>query len=238
MAKKKATTTAVPADAVQRFRDRIKEFRRIPAELLEASPDNFRGHPEPQREAMLAILTEIGFAGAALVRELPDGRYRLIDGHLRKDLAAGQLVPCLVLDVTEEEARTLTALFDPLGDLARVNREILGAVAQNVVVDADPLRVVLLELSGDGRLVQRGDEGEEDEKAGPPEMALRPYEHYDYVLVLARNTMDWQSLVTLLGLERVDASPKEGLKKIGLGRCIDAKAVLALIERAGHAQAK
>jgi hypothetical protein len=111
------------AGAIGRIRDRIKEFRRVPAELLKPSRLNFRRHPEQQRSAMRAILTEIGYAGAALARELPDGSLELIDGHLRSEESKGQMVPTLILDVTAEEADALVALYDPIGDLARVRRE-------------------------------------------------------------------------------------------------------------------
>jgi len=52
---------------------------------------------------------------------------------------------------------------------------------------------------------------------------------YDYVLVLARNTMDFKSLCEALDIGPVKFPPR-GLKKecsIGLGRCIDAKRVLS-----------
>lgn len=63
-----------------------------------------------------------------------------------------------------------------------------------------------------------------------PAMELQPYEHYDYVIVLAKNTHDWQWLCEQLGLERVNASPIAGKKKIGLGRAIDVSKLRALIE--------
>jgi hypothetical protein len=178
---------------------------------------------------MRAILREIGYAGAALARETDDGSYELIDGHLRGEESAGQMVPTLVLDVTAEEAATLVALYDPIGDLAKLDREILGDVIGNVQVEEDALQVMLLELSGDGRLVTKGQK-DAKEREGPAEMALRPYEHYDYVLVLARNTADWQALASLLGLEKLDATTRGGPKKIGLGRCVDAGKLLALLQ--------
>ena len=115
-------------DVSGRIRDRIKEFRRVPAEQLKPSPLNFREHPNDQREAVRAILQEIGYAGAAVARELPDGSLELIDGHLRQEESQGQLVPTLVLDVNAEEAATLVALYDPIGDLARVNRDLVSSV--------------------------------------------------------------------------------------------------------------
>ncbi len=43
-------------------------------------------HPERQRDALLALYEEVGFARSLLAYELPDGRLKLLDGHLRRDL--------------------------------------------------------------------------------------------------------------------------------------------------------
>ena len=64
------------------------------------------------------MLAEIGFAGAALARELSDGTLEMIDGHLRAETAPGAVIPVLVLDVNQEEADKLLATFDPLGGMA------------------------------------------------------------------------------------------------------------------------
>lgn len=53
-------------------------------------------------------------------------------------------------------------------------------------------------------------------------MQLQPLEHYDYVIILAKNTMDWNYLVEFFDLKRVEASVIEKGSKIGLGRGLDA----------------
>lgn len=52
--------------AVARFRDRIKELRRVPGAMLKRNPKNWRRHGDPQRAALQGILEEVGFAGAAV----------------------------------------------------------------------------------------------------------------------------------------------------------------------------
>lgn len=64
-------------------RDRIRELRRIPAKELKENPLNYRVHPKRQAKALSALLAEIGFADAVLVRE-QDGHYVIIDGHRPK----------------------------------------------------------------------------------------------------------------------------------------------------------
>ena len=42
------------------IRDRIKDFRRVPASELRQNPHNWRQHPQEQREALRGVLAEIG----------------------------------------------------------------------------------------------------------------------------------------------------------------------------------
>jgi len=61
-------------------------------------------------------------------------------------------------------------------------------------------------------------------------MELQPFEHYDYVLVLADNTEDWEWLCDKLKLKPVNASALTGKKQIGLGRAIPARRLIELLE--------
>src|SRR5579872_2634795 len=106
-----------------KIRDRIKELRRVPAKDLRPNTKNWRTHPKAQREALQGILAEVGYAGALIARELPDGSLELIDGHLRAETTPDQLVPVLVLDVTKEEADKLLASLDPLAAMAETNAQ-------------------------------------------------------------------------------------------------------------------
>ena len=82
------------------IRNRIKELRMVEANTLIPSPRNYRRHPPEQRKAFKAVLNELGFAGGVLVRELPDGRFEVCDGHLRSELLGQQKIPVLVTDLT------------------------------------------------------------------------------------------------------------------------------------------
>jgi hypothetical protein len=115
------------------IRDRIREFRRVKAGLLRPSSKNWRAHPSRQRDAMLGVLAEIGYADALLVRELDDGTLELIDGHLRAELTPEMEVPVLVLDVSAAEADKLLALHDPLAAMAETN----FAALSNLVAQVD-----------------------------------------------------------------------------------------------------
>jgi hypothetical protein len=106
------------------IRQRIKEHRRVRAGDLVPHEWNFREHPAGQRAALEALYREVGFARSLLAYELPDGRLKLIDGHLRRDLDPDMEVEVEVLDVTEEEARTLLLSIDPLAALAQTQEQL------------------------------------------------------------------------------------------------------------------
>src|SRR5215510_13406307 len=96
------------------IRNRIKSHRRVRAGDLIPHEWNFRLHPEQQKDALQALYREVGFARSLLAYELPDGRLKLIDGHLRREMSPDMEVEVEVLDVNEEEARELLLSIDPL----------------------------------------------------------------------------------------------------------------------------
>src|SRR6516225_5579099 len=106
------------------IRNRIKSHRRVRAGDLVPHEFNFRTHPEEQKAALLALYQEVGFARSLLAYELPDGRLKLIDGHLRRDLNPDMEVDVEILDVTDDEARALLLSIDPLVALAETQAQL------------------------------------------------------------------------------------------------------------------
>lgn len=84
------------------FRDRIRQFRRVPASALRPHPHNWRKHPPRQKSALRQVLAQVGYIDALVARELADGTLELIDGHLRAQTSADELVPVLVVDLNDE----------------------------------------------------------------------------------------------------------------------------------------
>lgn len=207
------------------FRDRIRELRRVKCSELRANPKNWRTHPLPQREAVRAMLAEVGFADALLARETPDGLV-LIDGHLRAEESGNQIVPVLILDVTEAEADKILLLLDPLAAMAAADEEKQRELLAAIEAEEAGLRKLLAEMEQ----VLGEAEGDDKEPAvqyeGPPEMSLRPHEHYDYVMVLASNTHQWNRLVELLDLTKI----KRTMGRTGIARGVPADRLIALLE--------
>jgi hypothetical protein len=130
------------------IRDRIREFRRVPARELLDHDGNPRRHPQAQRDALRGVLEQVGIAAALIAyhSERQGGKLTLIDGHLRKqdfDLDW----PTLALDVTDEEADLLLATHDPLAALAEYDRPKLDALLAGVRARSPALLGMLKDLA-------------------------------------------------------------------------------------------
>jgi hypothetical protein len=168
------------------IRDRIKDFRRVKASELFASPHNWRTHPKAQQAALLGVLEEIGYADALLARELPDGTLELVDGHLRKETTPDQEVPVLILDIDEDEAKKLLAVIDPLAAMAEANADALGSLLAEIGTESDALQAMLDELADyNGIGLDGGENDPEAEWEGMPEFenedksGIRAIIHFD-----------------------------------------------------------
>jgi hypothetical protein len=117
------------------IRDRIKDFRRVPASALRPNPRNWRTHPARQRDALCGILAEVGYADALLARELDDGSLELVDGHLRAETTPDAVVPVLVLDVTAAEADKILLTHDPLAAQAGIDHDRFADLVTSTAFD-------------------------------------------------------------------------------------------------------
>lgn len=207
------------------YRDRILGLRKVRASELVRNKFNWRRHPGTQRQALRGILSEIGFADAVIARELPDGRLELLDGHMRADEAMDQEIPVLVVDLNDEEAQKLLAVLDAMPSMAETDTEAYATLLSQIEADDAELRRLIAMLID---TVAKTDDNQTDqpEPTGPREMELLPHEHYDYVIVLARTTRQWNRLAELLGFD-----PKQVTKKkLGIGRGIEATRLIELLE--------
>jgi len=118
------------------LRNRIKDHRLVRAGDLVPHPLNWRNHPQEQQQTLRDLYATIGFARSLLAYELPDGRLQLIDGHLRRDLTPDECVVVEVLDVTDEEARTLMLSLDPLAALATADASALAELRSITETDS------------------------------------------------------------------------------------------------------
>ena len=120
-------------------RNRIVRHVRVRAGDLLPHEHNARTHPDAQRRDLLALYEEVGFARSLLAYELPDGRLKLIDGHLRQRLDPDMMVEVEVLDVSDDEARKLLLSIDPLAALADYDGSRLDELRALTRSDSDAL---------------------------------------------------------------------------------------------------
>ena len=137
------------------MKNRIKDHRKVRAGDLVPHELNPRTHSEAQRAALRLLYEEIGFARSLLAYELPDGRLKLIDGHLRADLDPDAPVTVEVLDVGDEEARQLLLTIDPLAALAQSDQEALAALKEVTETDQEALRALWRSLDESAREAER-----------------------------------------------------------------------------------
>jgi ParB-like chromosome segregation protein Spo0J len=131
------------------YKDRIVELRRVRAGDLAPAPLNWRKHPKAQQDAMKGILDEIGYADAVLARETPRG-LELIDGHLRTSLDDEQVIPVLILDLNDEEAKKMLLTLDPLAAMAETDADALAALLADVTFSDEAITEMLESLVPEG----------------------------------------------------------------------------------------
>lgn len=109
------------------IRDRVVELRRVRANEIVPHEKNAREHPDAQRNALRAVMGQLGFAGAILAVER-DGKLKCCDGHLRTEEMGDREVPVLVLDLNDDEVETLLLSYDSVGAMAKFDRDRLDAL--------------------------------------------------------------------------------------------------------------
>lgn len=154
--------------APQKIRDRVVELRRVRAGDLHPNPANWRAHPERQRSALRALLRQVGYADALLAVER-GGDLVLVDGHLRQSLDPEQVVPVLVLDLSEAEADTVLATLDPLSAMARPDPESLAELLSRVEASSAAVAALLDSLARGAGLPPRRGLADPEEIPPPPE---------------------------------------------------------------------
>src|SRR5262249_38566838 len=129
---------------------RVRAGDLLPHEL------NPRLHPQAQRRALEDLYAEVGFARSLLAYELPDGRLKLIDGHLRRAIDPDMEVEGEVLDGTDEEARKLLLSIDPLAQLADHDRARLDELRRVTTTASDALANLWRSIAAAESAVEEG----------------------------------------------------------------------------------
>lgn len=129
------------------FTNRIIQYGEKAADQFAANPDNPRIHPQIQRDAMEAALTEIGWI-APVIENARTGY--LIDGHERvmQALLNNETVPYVQVYLTEAEESLALATFDPIGELAYYDDQQVDRLIAQIDTESQPLQRLLDDLGG------------------------------------------------------------------------------------------
>lgn len=197
------------------FQNRIVGEAMIEAKKIRDNPLNWRTHSEEQRDAMREVLEQIGWVQKVVVNKRTG---HILDGHLRVEEARkkGEKVPVVFVSLSPAEERKMLALFDPIGQMAGVDKRRLREVVQDVEGEGPGLKSLMMRL--------RASAGIKDKTEERPEVPFTEelLEEHNYVVLTFSNTVDWLHLQSLYPLPEVKSLRSEGkFQQIGTGRVVD-----------------
>jgi len=144
------------------IRDRVIEVRVMRLGDCVPHEGNWRKHPDAQKKGYKASAETIGFTGTLLARLLPDGRIKLIDGHMRQGVHPDLVAHVAITDLTEAEANAILATYDPLAGMADTDGEQLEALLREVNATFGDLEGLLAEVAAQYEVSLTDDEPASD----------------------------------------------------------------------------
>lgn len=185
------------------WKNRIVRYGVQPADQFTPNPKNPRKHPDKQRQAVTGSLDSVGIL-APVVINVRTGR--MIDGHLRVDLALANgnaELPFVEVDLSEEEEALALATFDFTTVMAEYDPAMLDSLLEGVHTDNAALQSMIAELAGGAGLY--ADDG------GPGPLGANDFEYQEKFGVL---------------VECVDASEQEAVYNELLERGLKVKVLV------------
>lgn len=149
------------------WRNRIVASAEVLARELVPNEANWRLHPEPQKRALRGALAEVVWVQNIIVNRRTG---RIVDGHLRAELAASQneIVPVVYVDLSEDEERLVLASIDPLSSMAIADEDKLAELLTEIKTDNKDLALLF------GQLKETGIQFDDDEASGENKSGARP----------------------------------------------------------------
>lgn len=129
------------------MRTRVVSLEFVRADQVKRNETNWRSHGNNQTDAMRSLLEEIGFADALIARKTSEGELVLIDGHMRADIMRDQMVPVLVVDLSEHEADKLLLVLDPIAAMAETNLDAASTLFEELMKESSDLSEYIGDLS-------------------------------------------------------------------------------------------
>lgn len=129
------------------WRNRIVGHGEQPASQFLANPNNWRVHPQSQRDALHGALNEVGWVQQVIVNRRTG---YLVDGHERvwQALQNGDApVPYVEVDLDEAEEAYVLATLDPIGAMAMADKGKLSELLGEISTDGEAIMSLLADLA-------------------------------------------------------------------------------------------
>jgi hypothetical protein len=203
---------------------------------LKPNPANPNRHSAHQIQILAAIIQEQGWRAPITVSKRSG---LIVRGHGR--LEAALLMGCDKVPVDEQdyanEAEELADLLadNRLSELAELDEADLKKVIEKLR-EADPsFDVELTGFMEDEIAKLFAEEDMEDALETIPRMECQAFEHHDYLVFMFHDLRDWMLALQGMGVVEVDYSISRTSKRIGIGRVLNGKRLLQLLQAGGKA---
>jgi len=201
----------------------------VDPKTLKPNPRNPNRHSAAQIALLAGILEQAGWRQPITFSKRSG---LVVRGHGRLEAAL-----LLGFERVPVDSQEYGSDQEELADLVADNR--LSELAE---LDQDALGALLRELQGVGHDVQLAGFTEEEvarllspaelaeELETIPRMELQAFEHYDYLCFMFRDLRDWLRVLQAMKVGRVNYSISRRTPKIGVGRVLDGKRLLRILE--------
>lgn len=160
----------------------------------------------------------------AVVNMIEERKYVIVGGNHRVKAAreiGWDTFPCHPVYLTIDQERELALRLNK--NRGEPTLEKLKAFEENELLNAG------YTFNEVDEIFEETIEQEPEEKI--EKMELEPYENYDYIVLMFRNTNDWLNALQELDIKKVEFGDVQGKKpKIGLGRVIDGTRILQRLQ--------
>lgn len=200
----------------------MKKIEVVPIGKVKPYPNNPRVNDDSVRE-VAASIREFGFDVPITV----DKDMVIITGHTRlkaaKELGLEEVPVIKCSHLTPEKVKAYRLADNKVGEKSEWN----DAKLELELMELEELKV---DMSAFGFVKDAIEEAEKANAENKLEaMELRAFEHYDYIVFVFKNQMDWLNACSEFGLKRVDAG-YNGIRKIGIGRVVKGEELVARLK--------
>lgn len=197
--------------------------------------NNAKNHPPEQIEKIARSIEEFGFRTPVVV----DSNGVLIQGHGRYQAAIKlklETIPVIIADdLSDEKVKALrladNAVSESSYDPIALHDELRSLESFLDFGFAGYSEDELDDIFADKSIFDK-EEAEEEKKNEKtiPKMERMLNEHNDYVVFVFRSSLDYIRILEEFNIKKVDSSLSPKIKKIGLGRVIDGKKLLEVLD--------